>query len=55
VREAFELALDREGIVQVAQDGEADVGNQWVAPTNAFYAEERADCRNATLRVRKNC
>src|SRR5438132_5289243 len=24
VREAFELALDREGIVQVAQDGEAD-------------------------------
>src|SRR5437660_2095232 len=39
VREAFELALDREGIVQVAQDGEADVGNQWVAPTNAFYAK----------------
>jgi len=39
VREAFELALDREGIVQVAQDGEGDVGNQWVAPTNAFYAK----------------
>src|SRR5437870_4667921 len=39
VREAFELALDREGIVQVAMDGEADVGNQWVAPTNAFYAK----------------
>jgi len=39
VREAFELALDREGIVQVAQDGEADVGNQWVAPTNTFYAK----------------
>ncbi len=39
VREAFELALDRDGIVQVAQDGEADVGNQWVAPTNAFYAK----------------
>jgi peptide/nickel transport system substrate-binding protein len=38
VREAFELALDREGIVQVAMDGEADVGNQWVAPTNAYYA-----------------
>jgi peptide/nickel transport system substrate-binding protein len=38
VREAFELALDREGIVQVAADGEADLGNQWVAPTNAFYA-----------------
>ena len=38
VREAFELALDREGIVQVAMDGEAAVGNQWVAPTNSFYA-----------------
>jgi len=39
VREAFELALDREGIVQVAMDGEADVGNQWVAPTNPYYAK----------------
>ena len=39
VREAFELALDREGIVQVAMDGEADVGNQWVAPNNTFYAK----------------
>lgn len=38
VREAFELSLDRAGIVQVAMDGEADVGNQWVSPTNAFYA-----------------
>jgi peptide/nickel transport system substrate-binding protein len=38
VREAFELALDRDGIVQVAMDGEADVGNQWVAPTNAYYS-----------------
>jgi peptide/nickel transport system substrate-binding protein len=39
VREAFELALDRDGIVQVAMDGAADVGNQWVAPTNAYYAK----------------
>src|SRR5689334_6087494 len=39
VREAFELALDRDGIVQVAMDGEATVGNQWVAPTNSFYAK----------------
>jgi peptide/nickel transport system substrate-binding protein len=39
VREAFELALDRDGIAQVAMDGAADVGNQWVAPTNAFYAK----------------
>ncbi|MBC5766480.1 ABC transporter substrate-binding protein [Ramlibacter albus] len=39
VREAFELSLDREGIVKVAMDGEADVGNQWVPPTNSFYAK----------------
>ncbi len=39
VREAFELALDREGIVQVVMEGEAAVGNQWVAPTNPFYAK----------------
>jgi peptide/nickel transport system substrate-binding protein len=39
VREAFELALDRDGIVQVAMDGAADIGNQWVAPTNTFYAK----------------
>jgi peptide/nickel transport system substrate-binding protein len=39
VREAFELALDRDGIVQVAMEGEATVGNQWVPPDNAFYAK----------------
>jgi peptide/nickel transport system substrate-binding protein len=39
VREAFELALDRDGIVQVVMEGEAAVGNQWVAPTNPFYAK----------------
>ena len=39
VREAFELSLDREGIVQVAMDGEAVAGNQWVAPTNPYYAK----------------
>ena len=38
VREAFELSLDRPAIVQVAMDGEADVGNQWVAPNNTWYA-----------------
>jgi peptide/nickel transport system substrate-binding protein len=38
VREAFELSLDRQGIVQVAMDGEADPGNQWVPPTNPYYA-----------------
>jgi peptide/nickel transport system substrate-binding protein len=39
VREAFELALDRDGIVQVVMDGQAVPGNQWVAPSNSFYAK----------------
>ena len=39
VREAFELSLDRDAIVKVAMDGEAQVGNQWVAPNNAYYAK----------------
>jgi peptide/nickel transport system substrate-binding protein len=39
VREAFELSLDRNAIVQVAMDGEAEVGNQWVAPNNSWYAK----------------
>ena len=39
VREAFELAIDREGIVQVVMEGEAQVGNQWVSPDNPFYAK----------------
>jgi len=38
VREAFELSLDRAGIVKVAMDSEAEVGNQWVPPSNSFYA-----------------
>jgi peptide/nickel transport system substrate-binding protein len=40
VREAFELSLDRQGIVDVAYDGEALVGNQWVAPSNRYYAKK---------------
>ena len=39
VREAFELSLDRDAIVKVAMDGEAQVGNQWVAPNNRFYGK----------------
>jgi len=39
VREAFELSLDRAGLAQVVMDKEATVGNQWVAPTNAYYAK----------------
>ena len=39
VREAFELAIDRQGLVQVVMDNEAIVGNQWVAPNNPNYAK----------------
>lgn len=39
VREALELSLDRDAIVQVAQDGEGLVGNQWVSPTNPWYTK----------------
>ncbi|MBC5781873.1 ABC transporter substrate-binding protein [Ramlibacter sp. USB13] len=39
VREAFELSLDRQGLVQVVMDNEAIVGNQWVPPTNQWYAK----------------
>ena len=39
VREAFELSLDRQGLAQVVMDNEATVGNQWVAPSNAYYAK----------------
>jgi peptide/nickel transport system substrate-binding protein len=39
VREALELSLDRQGLAQVVMDNEAQVGNQWVAPTNAWYAK----------------
>jgi len=39
VREALELSLDRQGLAQVVMDNEATVGNQWVAPSNAYYAK----------------
>ena len=39
VREAFELSLDRQGLAQVVMDNEAAIGNQWVAPSNPFYAK----------------
>jgi peptide/nickel transport system substrate-binding protein len=39
VREAFELSLDREALVKVAMEGEAQPGNQWVAPSNRYYAK----------------
>lgn len=39
VREAFELSLDRQGLVQVVMDNQGMVGNQWVSPTNTYYAK----------------
>jgi peptide/nickel transport system substrate-binding protein len=39
VREAFELAIDRQGLVQVVMDNEGIAGNQWVAPGNYYYAK----------------
>ena len=39
VREAFELSLDRQGLAQVVMDNEAQLGNQWVSPTNSYYAK----------------
>jgi peptide/nickel transport system substrate-binding protein len=37
VREALELSLDRDAVVKVAMDGQAQAGNQWVAPSNRYY------------------
>ena len=54
VREAFELSLDRAGIVQVVMDNEATIGNQWVAPTNAFYAKN-VRCPSATSPAPRPC
>jgi peptide/nickel transport system substrate-binding protein len=52
VREAFELALDRQGLAQVVQDNEAVVGNQWVAPGNTFYARNLPVPRRDVARAR---
>ena len=52
VREAFELALDRQGIVQVVMDNEATVGNQWVAPTNGYYARNMPVPKRDVARAR---
>jgi peptide/nickel transport system substrate-binding protein len=37
VREALNLAIDREALNQVVFNGEFVPGNQWVSPTNAYY------------------
>jgi peptide/nickel transport system substrate-binding protein len=53
VREALELSLDREAIVKVAMDGEAQAGNQWVAPTNRYYAKNAAIPKRDVARARQ--
>ncbi|HEU4368615.1 MAG TPA: ABC transporter substrate-binding protein [Methylomirabilota bacterium] len=45
VRQAIDLAIDREVLIQTVFNNEYIAGNQWVAPTNAYY--------NARLPVRK--
>ncbi len=39
VRQAFELAIDREAIVQVVFNGEYVPGNQWVSPQHPMYQQ----------------
>ncbi len=52
VREAFELSLDRQGLVQVVNDNEALAGNQWVAPSNPYYAKNMPVPRRDLARAR---
>jgi peptide/nickel transport system substrate-binding protein len=54
VREAFELSLDRQGLVQVVMDNEAIAGNQWVPPTSTWYAKN-VPCPSATSRAPRRC
>jgi peptide/nickel transport system substrate-binding protein len=53
VREAFELSLDRDGIVQVVMDGEATPGNQWVAPDNPYYVKSLPVPKRDVARARQ--
>ena len=39
VRQALELAIDREALNQVVFNGEVKPGNQWVGPQNSYYQE----------------
>jgi peptide/nickel transport system substrate-binding protein len=45
VRQAIDLAIDREVLIQTVFNNEYIPGNQWVSPTNSYY--------NAKLPVRK--
>src|SRR4030095_11552541 len=39
VREAFELSLDRQAIVEVVMEEQPEAGNQWVSPKKAWYSK----------------
>ena len=53
VREAFELSLDRDAIVKVVMEGEAQAGNQWVAPTNQYYGRSASIPKRDVARARQ--
>src|SRR5688572_26998610 len=53
VREALELSLDRDAIVKVAMEGEAQPGNQWVAPSNRFYGKSAPMPKRNVQRARQ--
>ncbi|HEY8068768.1 MAG TPA: ABC transporter substrate-binding protein [Burkholderiales bacterium] len=53
VREALELSLDRDGLVQVVMDGEASPGNQWVAPSNRYYGRSAPIPKRDVARAKK--
>jgi peptide/nickel transport system substrate-binding protein len=40
LRRALELSIDREALNQVVFNGEFEIGNQWVSPTNPYYIKE---------------
>jgi peptide/nickel transport system substrate-binding protein len=53
VREAFELSLDRDAIVKVVMEGEAQAGNQWVAPSNQYYGKSAGIPRRNVARAKQ--
>ncbi len=40
VREALDLAIDREALNQVVFEGQFAAGNQWVPPSNPYYVKQ---------------
>ena len=53
VREAFELSLDRDAIVKVAMEGEAQAGNQWVSPASSWYVKNLPVPKRDVARARQ--